>query len=59
MVKMSRQNQMAVEKQPEIRWLKKPEEHDYPAALSFLCLVFDRKTSKKFVQKLRQAIAAR
>lgn len=25
----------------EIKWLSEPEEHDYPAALSYLCLIYD------------------
>jgi hypothetical protein len=38
-----------------IRWLKKPEDHDYPAALSYLKLIFDGKRAKVHVQNLRKA----
>jgi hypothetical protein len=39
----------------KIRWLKKPEEHDYPAALSYLRLLFDGKTARGHVANLRKA----
>ncbi len=42
-------------RQIEIRWADEPEEHDYPAAQSYLSLVFDEETAAKLVQKLRQA----
>ena len=38
----------------EIQWLPEPEEHDYPAAESFLGLLYDRKTVKKFLTKMRK-----
>ena len=38
-----------------IRWLSKPEEHDYPAAGSYLRLVFDDRAAAGLVQKLRRA----
>jgi hypothetical protein len=38
-----------------IQWLKEPEEHDYPAALSFLSLTYDESTAAQFVEKLRLA----
>ena len=41
--------------QIQIKWLDKPEEHDYPAALSYLNLIYDDATSNKFVEKLKQA----
>jgi hypothetical protein len=41
-------------KETEIRWLEEPEEHDYPAAESYLSLVFDNETAAKLVQKLRR-----
>lgn len=44
-----------MKKQTEIRWLKKPEEHDYPAALSYLRLFYDRKIAKGIVAALRKA----
>ena len=42
-------------KEIEIKWLGEPEEHDYPAAESYLSLVFDKETTVKIVQKLRVA----
>jgi hypothetical protein len=41
-------------KRIEIRWLDKPEEHDYPAAESYLSLLFDPKTAASIVGKLRR-----
>jgi disulfide oxidoreductase YuzD len=37
------------------RWLKKPEPHDYPAAFSYLQLIFDKDTCKALERKLRAA----
>ena len=39
----------------KIDWLPKPEEHDYPAALSYLSLHFDEKTAAGLVEKLKSA----
>ena len=39
----------------EIKWLSEPEEHDYPAALSYLSLTYDEKGSAGFVERLRRA----
>jgi hypothetical protein len=38
-----------------IRWLSKPEEHDYTSALSYLSLLFDKKTAKARVKELKRA----
>jgi hypothetical protein len=38
-----------------IKWLNKPEDHDYPAALSYLTLIYDKKTAAGFVNKLKKA----
>jgi len=38
-----------------IRWLGEPEEHDYPAALSFLELSYPPGAAKALVQSLRKA----
>jgi disulfide oxidoreductase YuzD len=38
-----------------IRWLAAPEEHDYPAAQSYLALTFDDATARRYVQQLRKA----
>lgn len=40
---------------PKIKWLKEPEEHDYPAALSYLMLCFDEEASSKIIKQLQQA----
>jgi hypothetical protein len=32
-------------KEVEIKWLSEPEEHDYPAALSYLSLLYDEQTA--------------
>jgi hypothetical protein len=37
----------------EIKWLPEPEEHDYPAALSYLDLLYDEATATARVEKLR------
>ena len=41
-------------KEIEIKWLEGPEEQDYPAAESYLSLLFDLETAARFVQKLRR-----
>ncbi len=42
-------------KRLKIRWLQKPEPHDYPAAESYLSLIFDDRTTKLLVRKLKAA----
>ncbi len=39
----------------KIKWLKKSEEHDYPAALSYLSLLYPPKAAEEHVAKLRRA----
>jgi hypothetical protein len=39
----------------EIKWLDKPEEQDYPAALSYLGLLYEDSLANSYVEKLRQA----
>lgn len=39
----------------KIKWLPAPEEHDYPAALSYLSLIYDEAIAVKYVKKLRKA----
>jgi hypothetical protein len=39
----------------KIKWLSKPEEHDYPAALSYLTLIYNKKTAARQVGKLKKA----
>lgn len=40
---------------PQRRWLKEPEEHDYPAAQSYLSLTMDEALAARLVKKLRAA----
>ncbi len=39
----------------EIKWLREPEEGDYPSALSYLCLLYDEQTATIHVDKLKRA----
>jgi disulfide oxidoreductase YuzD len=39
----------------KIEWRKEPEDHDYPAALSYLTLVFSEATAAGKVEALRKA----
>ena len=39
----------------KIKWLSTPAEHDYIAALSYLRLLYDKKTAKAHVKKLKRA----
>ncbi len=39
----------------EIKWLDVPEEHDYPAAESYLNLIYDLQTVATYIGQLRQA----
>lgn len=36
-----------------VKWLKEPEAHDYPAALSYLKLVIDEVTALSLIKKLK------
>ena len=38
-----------------IKWLDEPEEHDYPAAQSYLELIYEEAIARKYVQELRDA----
>jgi hypothetical protein len=42
-------------KESKIKWLGKPEEQDYPAASSYLSLVYDKSVVKGFLKRLRRA----
>ncbi|SRR6266478_5476628 len=42
-------------KSPEIKWSSQPEEHDYPAALSYLSLLYDEPTATAHVNALKKA----
>ena len=39
----------------EIKWLADPEDHDYPAAGSYLSLLYDDASVEKYVDQLRKA----
>jgi len=39
----------------QIHWLDKPEDHDYPAAFSYLNLIYDDKRATKLVAALKKA----
>lgn len=40
-------------KKQRIKWLTKPEDHDYPAATSYLSLIFNEFEAKKFSKNLK------
>ena len=42
-------------KKPKRRWLREPEQHDYPAAESYLTLLFDEKTAANYARDLSRA----
>src|SRR5579863_5798627 len=39
----------------EIRWLAAPEEHDYPAAQSYLNLIYSDQQARQFAKGLKKA----
>jgi hypothetical protein len=39
----------------EIKWLAEPDEHDYPAAGSYLNLLYPKKAARAFVKELKRA----
>ena len=39
----------------QISWFDEPEEHNYPAAESYLSLLFDEKAVAEYAQRLRRA----
>lgn len=43
-----------VKKKIEIKWLPELEEHDYPAARSYLSLLYEESVANTFVDKLRR-----
>ena len=42
-------------RKPAISWLDEPEDHNYPAAESYLRLAFDARASWSYVRQLRAA----
>lgn len=45
---------MAKKKNPLVTWLGDVEADDYPAAHSYLSLIYDKKTVPKFIARLRK-----
>lgn len=45
---------MSKRNKKEIKWLKKPADHNYPSAESYLSLIFDLPLSKKIVYFLKK-----
>jgi hypothetical protein len=46
---------MAKDRKHAIRWLKQPKAANYPAALSYLSLIFPEKVASRYVRKLKRA----
>lgn len=44
-----------MDKKPQITWLPEPETHNYPAAESYLSLLFKGDVAKQFVAELQKA----
>jgi hypothetical protein len=44
-----------MDKELKIKWLDEPEEHDYPAAESYLKLFFDDKSVVSLLEKLKRS----
>jgi hypothetical protein len=42
----------------EIQWFAEPEDHDYPAAQSYLSLFYDEKSAAGYIDKLKRAPVA-
>jgi hypothetical protein len=42
-------------KKVQLKWLNKPEDHDYPAALAYLSLLYNEKIAASQVDKLKRA----
>ena len=42
-------------KKVEITWMNEPEDHDYPAAKSYLSILFEESLAKKIVKELKKA----
>lgn len=41
-------------KEYEIKWLTEPEDHDYPAAESYLSLIYDTQNVEGLIKQLRE-----
>ncbi len=42
-------------KRIRIQWLAAPEAHDFPSALSYLSLIYDERTARRHVARLKRA----
>src|SRR5207253_7710706 len=54
-VRRAIQESTTAKDRPAINWLSVPEEHNYPAALSYLSLICDCALAGTYVEKLKQA----
>ena len=43
-------------KRNEYKWLSEPQDQDYPAARSYLSLLYDKRTTKAYVRELERAV---
>ncbi len=50
---------IAMSGQIEILWLPEPEEHDFPAAESYLSLIYDKETVNMLSKKLKKSRMSR
>lgn len=55
MAQQSEPSKAKVHPQPAVKWLDEPEEHDYPAAASYLSLVAGPKAVSRAVKSLERA----
>jgi disulfide oxidoreductase YuzD len=46
---------MSKKEKVEVHWLNKPQDHNYPAAISYLSLLYDEKTAASLVKQLESA----
>lgn len=46
---------MSKKEKVEVHWLNKPQDHHYPAAISYLTLLYDEKTAASLVKQLEGA----
>jgi hypothetical protein len=51
---MAQRRSRNLTKKVKIKWLTQPEEHDYPAALSYLSLLFDKQKATSYVKSLKR-----
>jgi hypothetical protein len=45
-----------MKKQTPIKWLTKPEEHDYAAAGAYLSLIYPQQTAERYALQLSEAV---